>query len=85
MASLRARLAQLEFEQKRANEARRDSLSCELCMEMFDRPPGRRVPKALSCQHSFCALLGSEPMAPQSIEAAVASPLPAASYACSWR
>ena len=28
--------------------------SCNICMETFELPPGKRTPKALPCMHSFC-------------------------------
>jgi len=30
------------------------TLSCNICMEMFELPPGARTPKTLLCAHSFC-------------------------------
>ena len=31
-----------------------DALSCNICMEMFEQPPGKRTPKTLPCMHCFC-------------------------------
>ena len=31
-----------------------EALSCEICMEKFELPPGKRTPKTLPCAHSFC-------------------------------
>jgi tripartite motif-containing protein 2/3 len=48
--TLRARLAEMEREKERISE----TLSCAVCMEVFELPPCARTPKALPCMHSFC-------------------------------
>jgi hypothetical protein len=59
--TLRAQLAEMELERQREKERtseaareRAETLSCAVCMELFELPPGQRVPKTLLCAHSFC-------------------------------
>ena len=52
--TLRARLAEMELERQREKERTSETLSCAVCMELFELPPGQRVPKTLLCAHSFC-------------------------------
>jgi hypothetical protein len=52
--TLRAQLAEMEIEKQREKERTSEALSCAVCMEVFELPPGARTPKTLPCMHSFC-------------------------------